>query len=324
MNPTDQRDKTPEARQAPDESQGPVAFVLGGGGVRGAVEVGQARALFDAGITPDLVVGTSIGAINGAMIANDPTPAVLDALTEAWFSDLAQKVYGQSAVRQANNLIRNHNHMLSNDPLYRLLGTYLGTGKQFEDLAIPFMTVAASVESACERWFESGHLIPAIVASASVPGLMPPEKLNGEHLYDGGLVASIPLGRAIEEGAKTIYVLQVGRIEEPLKRPTNVVGSMWVSFEIARRHRFARDLQQTPDDVTVHVLPSGGVPEGGQRNATMPTLKGSEGRMELAYDLSAEFLQSPPSAATLNPDGDLSVGNPYGMTVRGGMEQPEP
>ena len=303
---------------------GPIAFVLGGGGVRGAVEVGQARALLESGITPDMVVGTSIGAINGALIALNPTTEAIEPLTAAWSSDLAKKVYGQSAFRQLPTLARHRNHTLSSMPLRRLLETHLGTGTTFEDLAIPFSTVAASVEGACERWFSSGPLIPAVMASASVPGILPPAVIDGEHLYDGGLVASIPLGKAIEQGAKTIYVLQVGRIEEPLSRPTNVIGSMWVSFEIARRHRFAHDLAQLPEGVTVHVMPSGGVPPGGKRNATIPTLKGSEGRMAHAYRRSVEFLDKPRAeAASINPDGDLSVQSHLGMTVRGRASNPK-
>jgi NTE family protein len=306
------------ACQRPDPTTRPVAFVLGGGGVRGAVEVGQARALFEAGIFPDMIIGTSIGAINGALIARTPSLDVIEPLTKAWGSDLAKKIYGQSFPRQIANLLRHRNHLLSPEPLHSLLEEHLGTATRFEDLAVPFSTVAASVEGACERWFDTGPVIPAVIASSSVPGILPPAEINGEHLYDGGLVSSIPLGRAIEQGARTIYVLQVGRIEEPLVRPTNVVGSMWVSFEIARRHRFARDLAAVPEGVTVHVLPSGGVPPGGKRNATMPTLVGSQGRMEQAYQRSACFLaESDEVNLVHNPEGDLSVECPHGMTVRG-------
>lgn len=296
----------------------PVAFVLGGGGIRGAVEVGQARALLESGITPDLVVGTSIGAINGALLAKHPGLEAVEPLREAWSSDRAQRIYGQSLLRQGLTLLRHRNHSLSVAPLYDLLAHSLGSDSTFEDLAVPFHTAAASVESASERWFASGPLIPAVVASASVPGLFPPALVNGEHLYDGGLVASIPLGRAVELGARTIYVLQVGRIEDPLSRPTNIIGSMRVSFEIARRHRFASDLRHLPEGVTVHVMPSGGVPPGGKRNLTLPTLAGSAGRMEQAYRHSAHFLDSiAQGAESSNPEGDLSNSSPYGMSVRG-------
>ena len=81
------------------QPEGPVAFVLGGGGIRGAVEVGQARAVLEHGIVPDLVVGTSIGAINGALIAAHPSTDAVEPLMEAWTSEKARKVYGQSLFR---------------------------------------------------------------------------------------------------------------------------------------------------------------------------------------------------------------------------------
>src|SRR6187431_1476745 len=99
----------------------PIAFVLGGGGVRGAVEIGMVRALFEAGIRPDLVVGTSIGAINGAMIAKDPTLGVIDTLLHAWTSPEANAVYGSSLLMQMSRLVKTKTHLNSHDPLRRLL-----------------------------------------------------------------------------------------------------------------------------------------------------------------------------------------------------------
>lgn len=301
------------------DAEGPIAFVLGGGGIRGAVEVGQVQAILEAGVRPDLVVGTSIGAINGALIAQRPSTEAIEPLHAAWSSELARQVYGQSFLKQVTTLAKNRNHTLSTEPLRKLLEHDLGKDATFEMLAVPFFAVAASVEGARERWFSSGPLIPAVMASAAVPGILPPAVIDGEHFYDGGLVASIPLGKAIEQGAKTIYVMQVGRIEEPLGRPTNVIGSMLVSLEIARRHRFAEELARVPEGVTVHVMPSGGAPVGsGKRNATIPTLKGSEKRMQAAYRRSVDFLRTPSiRTASLNPAGDLSIESRYGMTVHG-------
>jgi pimeloyl-ACP methyl ester carboxylesterase len=82
-----------------------VAFVLGGG-VRGAVEIGMLRALLERGIRPDLIVGTSIGAINGALVAQDPTPGVVDALMRAWVSPEASRVYGGSLAAQFGRILR--------------------------------------------------------------------------------------------------------------------------------------------------------------------------------------------------------------------------
>jgi NTE family protein len=235
---------------------GSVAFVLGGGGVLGAVEVGMVRALFRAGYRPDVVVGTSIGAVNGALVAADPSEGVTDRLVRLWASPEAAAVYGDSVARQLRRFAA-RTHLHSPLPLRRLMESELGESSTFADLKIPFRCCAASIERAAEHWFDSGPLVDAVLASSSVPGLLPPMEIAGEHFVDGGIVNSIPVGEAVRIGAKLIFVLQVGRIERPLTVPRRPWEVAQVAFEIARRHRFARDLASLPDDVRVHVLPTG-------------------------------------------------------------------
>ncbi len=235
----------------------PVAFVLGGGGVLGAVEVGMLRALLRSDITPDLVVGTSIGAVNGVLVAADPTVAVTDRLVRLWASPEASEVYGDSVARQVRRFVA-RTHLHSPGPLKRLLQQELGPSSTFEDLVVPFQCCAASIERAAEHWFYTGPLVPAVLASSAVPGLLPPIEINGEHYLDGGIVNSIPVGRAVELGAATVFVLQVGRVERPLSPPQRPWEIAQVAFEIARRHRYAREMADLPDGVAVHVLPTGG------------------------------------------------------------------
>jgi len=235
----------------------PCAFVLGGGGVLGAVEVGMLRALFRAGFRPDLVVGTSIGAVNGALVAADPVEGVTDRLVRLWTSPEAATVYGDSIGRQMRRFAA-RTHLHSPAPLRRLLEGELGAEATFADLKVPFRCCAASIERAAEHWFDTGPLVDAVLASSSVPGLLPPMRIGDEHFVDGGIVNSIPIGEAVRVGAKLIFVLQVGRIERPLSVPRRPWEVAQVAFEIARRHRFARELASLPDDVRVHVLPAGG------------------------------------------------------------------
>src|SRR3954453_4270842 len=236
---------------------GPAGFVLGVGAVPGAVEVGMLRAFSRAGHRPDVVVGTSIGAVNGALVAADPAEGVTDRLVRLWASPEAAAVYGDSIPRQVRRLAA-RTHLHSPLPLRRLLESELGADATFGDLKVPFHCCAASIERAAEHWFTSGPLVDAVLASASVPGLLPPAEIDGEHFVDGGIVNSIPIGEAVRLGAKRIFVLQVGRIERPLTVPRRPWEVAQVAFEIARRHRFARELASLPDDVRVHVLPSGG------------------------------------------------------------------
>ena len=236
---------------------GPVGFVLGGGGVLGAVEVGMLRALFRAGFRPDVVVGTSIGAVNGVLVAADPSEAVTDRLVRLWTSPEAAEVYGDSLGRQMRRFAA-RTHLHSPLPLRRLLAGELGEHATFAGLTVPFRCCAASIERAAEHWFDSGPLVDAVLASSAVPGLLPPMRIGDEHYVDGGIVNSIPLGEAVRVGAKLIFVLQVGRVERPLTVPRRPWEVAQVAFEIARRHRFARELAALPDDVRVHVLPTGG------------------------------------------------------------------
>ncbi|MFH8251728.1 patatin-like phospholipase family protein [Microbacterium sp. B2969] len=270
--------------------QGSTAFVLGGGGVRGAVEIGMIRALFEAGIHPDLVVGTSIGAINGALIAQDPTLGVIDTLLDAWASPEANAVYGDGLVMQLTRLVKTKTHLNSPRPLEELLERSLGAGATFEGLAVPLQVVAASIERAAEHVFDEGPLIPAILASAAVPGLFPPARVGDEHFIDGGVVNSIPIEQAVTARAQRIFVLQVGRVETPLEAPSSAVDTARVAFEIARRHRFARDIATLPDGVDLFVLPSGGALAGDDSIRAYRRLETVKLRIDHAYEASRDFL----------------------------------
>jgi NTE family protein len=272
-------------------SDGDVAFVLGGGGVLGAHEVGMLHALCEAGVAPDIVVGTSVGAVNGALIAAGFSPDAVTHLANLWTSIGDEGVFGGSALTRMSTLLKSRTHLHPNDALRGLLEEHLPVPR-IEDLAVPFQCVAASIERAAAHWFARGPIVDAVLASAAVPGLLPPVEIDGEHFYDGGLVHSIPVGRAVELGARTVYVLQVGRVEEPLTPPGSPLQVAVVAFEIARRHRFVEEMEQLPPEITVHVLPSGDPekpagphgPKGYRDFTAVHTLIGR------AYEASAAYL----------------------------------
>jgi len=232
------------------------AFVLGGGGVHGAAEVGMLRALTAADIRPDLIVGTSIGAINGAVLAADPDAAVAR-LTALWTRADDGNPFEATILERAATVARSWTHLHGSHRLQRLLLEALHPVRSFEELAVPFTCVAASIERAGPRWFDRGPLVPALLASSAVPGLLPPVEIDGEHLLDGGLVDSIPVDRALTLGATRIFILQVGRVEQPLTPPTRPWEVAAVAFEVARRSRFSETMQRIPPGVDVHLLPTG-------------------------------------------------------------------
>jgi NTE family protein len=278
------------------------AFVLGGGGALGAYEVGMLKALFAAGVKPGLVLGTSVGAINGAAVAADPSQSSVGRLIDLWTGLGRAGVFSGSLVGRLSTAVRSRTHLYAPAPLLDLLRSHLPVAL-IEELAVPFQCVAASIEHAAEHWFDSGPLVEAVLASSAVPGLLPPVGLDGEHFVDGGLVNSIPVGRAVALGAREIYVLQVGRIERPLAPPRLPWEVATVAFEIARRHRFARDMADLPPHVTVHLLPSGaasGEVGGALGQLRHRTFGQTTQRIERAYAASSHYLDSALDAA----DGD--------------------
>ena len=161
------------------------AFVLGGGGVLGAHEVGMLRALAGAGIAPDVVVGTSVGAINGAFVAADPAGAAAR-LARLWQGGAVQRAFSGTLWGRAVQLASSGTDLHAIGPLHDMLRDMLPAA-DFDDLELPFQCVAASIERAQAHWFSSGPLVPAVLASCAVPGLLPPVEIGGEHFFDGGL-----------------------------------------------------------------------------------------------------------------------------------------
>ena len=267
----------------------------GGGGPLGAHEVGMLRALVERGIVPGLVVGTSVGAINGVAVAADPTEAGVQRLTSMWSEIDRSDVFEGSIVGRLATLARTRTHLHGNDSLRALLTEALPV-QRIEDLAVPFQCVAASIEGAREHWFTEGPLVDAVLASAAVPGLLPPVRIGGEHFIDGGVVNSIPVRRAVELGARRVFVLHVGRLDRALDPPRWPWEVALVAFEIARRHRFVGDLASLSGDVEMHVMPTG-QEAGGARFSDLSqfryrdTSHGAE-RIERAHEASLRYLDS--------------------------------
>jgi NTE family protein len=258
----------------------------------GASEVGMLRALLERDLVPDLVVGTSIGAINGAAVAAEPSSAVLEPLQRLWTQSSTSRIFSSSMLSRAKTLTKSRTHLHDIEPLQQLLRTSLPVDR-IEDLQVPFQCVAACIERASEHWFTAGPLAEAISASCAVPGILPAVRIGDLHFYDGGLVNSIPVDRAVALGATEIFVLQVGRIEQPLTPPQGPLEVALVAFEIARRHRFARGMEALPEAVTAHVLPSGDAPAFNDRSqmryrdtSRIPK------RIERAYEATSRYLDS--------------------------------
>lgn len=237
------------------------AFVLSGGGNLGALQVGMLGALAEAAIVPDVVLGCSVGALNGAGYARAPTRAGVRRLTELWCGIDSPTLMPSSFVPNALQLLRKGASLHDNEGLRRSLVAMLGDQDTFDSLALDFQCVATNADTAMAHWFTEGPIIPAVMASAALPAVYPPVEVEGTRYVDGGVVDNVPISRAVELGCNRIFVLQVGphgRPDADIRRPLD--GAL-LAYWLARNSRFARDLAALPDGVEAIVLPPGRRPE---------------------------------------------------------------
>jgi NTE family protein len=227
------RDHAPRAART-------TAFVLPGGATRGATQVGMLLALTELGIRPDLVVGTSVGALNGACFAADATIAGLEQIARRWVSAPRAQIFPFSLRDVARNVRRGADHLLSNDGLRRWIEANTAHAR-LQDLPIPVHVVTTDVETGRPVVLSTGDVVTALLASTAIPRVFPSVVVDGARLYDGAVAADTPVDEAIALGATDIFVLPVagdspieaaawrlfdrvfgGPPAEPSERPTGV------------------------------------------------------------------------------------------------------
>jgi NTE family protein len=262
----------------------PVAFVLSGGGNLGALQVGMMRALLEHDIRPDLIVGCSVGAINGAGLAEDPTVAGALRLERLWRALDGKELMPAGWLPNTVAIARRGEAIHDNHGLRRHIEQSL-TARTFEELAVPFQCVATDVVGVREVWFRSGPLIEPILASAALPAVYPAVEIDGVRHLDGGIVDDVPMSRAVELGARTLYVLQVGLFSRPRPEPRRPLDVAVQAYWIARHHRFKRELAAMPPDIELHLVPTGQTPSMRYNDFT----RTSE-LISLAYEASSAYL----------------------------------
>jgi NTE family protein len=183
-----------------------VAFVLQGGGSLCAPQVGMLRALIKAGIRPDLVVGSSAGALNGAAFAADPTTGGLDRLEALWRRLTRRRVLRVSPFRVLGAVVGRSDALVSNAALRDLIRAAVGVGS-LEGTPVPVHVVAADRETGEAVVLSRGDTVPALLASAAFPGLYPSVRVGERNLVDGRVAADLPIRQAEALGATVTYVL---------------------------------------------------------------------------------------------------------------------
>jgi NTE family protein len=236
--------------------------VLSGGGNLGALQVGMLRALVEAGISADVVLGCSIGAVNGAAFARSPDEQGIERLVAFWTRpESGERVMPGSRLPPLVQLLRKGESLHSPDGLRSRLEWLYGPDADFEDLAVPFQCVAAEVETAAETWFDSGPLVPPIMASSSLPAVYPATTIDGRRYLDGGVVNNVPVARAVELGCREIIVLHVGLHGRPDARIRRPLDAALEAYWVARNARFANDLMNLPAGIEAIILPPGERPD---------------------------------------------------------------
>jgi NTE family protein len=229
------------------------AFVLAGGGTRGAAQVGMLAGLVSHGIRPDVVFGSSVGAVNSAGFVADPTSHGVERMATIWRGLTSEDVFPHGRVPAPWRFLQQRESVHPNDGLRRVIQNGAGIDR-FEDALIPFEVVATSLGDGREKWFSSGSLTEAVLASAALPSLLPPVRIDGGVYIDGGVVDNVPITRAIEQGCNRIFVLLCGPLHYKPAVPRRPVEALLTAFFIAVHTRFARERLSLPPGVEVIVF----------------------------------------------------------------------
>jgi len=313
-------DQGEEAEEEDPGDDNMTALVLAGGSTRGAIQIGMLQVLAEHGFVPDRVYGSSVGAINGAGFAADPTREGLERMAQIWLGIRREDVYPQGRLHGPWLYVQQRDAVYSNSGLRKII-TEGFPHERLEESVLPIEVVATSLADGGERWFTQGPAVEAILASAAMPAIFPPVEIDGERYIDGGVVDNVPIQRAIDAGATRIVVLLCSPpivTPQQSKRP---VEGMVNALLIAIHTRFVRDMAHLPEGIEV-ILCAG--PEGTTRDfddfSTTEHLI-ALGRAEASeivrrYGLGTIPYPAPvPVPSTTVADGDHEAGEPQAATV---------
>ena len=232
------------------------AVVLSGGGSLGAAQVGGLRALLEAGIRPDLVVGCSVGALNAAFLAIEPTLQRVQELEQVWRRLSREDVFGaprRLAAQAFSIAVRRQDHLYDSQALRSLVRRWVPL-TDLAQTAVPCHVVTTDLLSGQACWWSTGDPVAVLTASACLPAVFAPVPLGGSLHVDGGVVCPVPVTRALDLGATRTWVIDVsggslGRSEERM----NALDVLLASFAISRAHLDAGPAEQRPTQRVVRL-----------------------------------------------------------------------
>lgn len=251
-----------------------IAFVLSGGGSRGAMEAGGIKALYEAGIRPDIIVGSSAGALNAAFLAADPSRGGVERLCGIWQDLKSRDVVPGNLLTKAWRLLSGKPSIFAQEPLRAFVQKHIPPGVEtFGDLDpdIKLYVTAASLQTSNLYLFgedASASLLDAVLASSAFPGGFPPVQYGRWQYTDGGVISNVPISLAIDKGATTVYALDVaytGGLYGPAK---DIVGVLLRVASIMLYQDLLDELEHAArqPDIQVHHIIIRGVPEASDFN----------------------------------------------------------
>jgi NTE family protein len=231
------------------------AFVLSGGGSLGAVQVGMLQALTERHHAPDLLVGTSAGAVNASYVAGHGTSGdALDELTWIWRRLRRSDVFPVNPRRHLLAVAGFRESMFSADGLRQIIARHLPY-RVLEDAAIGVHVVATNMLSGEEVLLSSGDAISAVLASTAIPGLLPAVRRAGLTLVDGALANNAAISQAVALGADRIFVLPAGVTCALTRPPASPYASALQALSFLTQQRLIRDVATYADQAELHVIP---------------------------------------------------------------------
>ncbi|HXW34755.1 MAG TPA: patatin-like phospholipase family protein [Acidimicrobiales bacterium] len=248
------RDHMYKIREPGSGGPGRVVFALAGGGNLGAVQVGMLTALLEAGITPDAIIGSSVGAINGAFVAGHADLAGMEQLAQLWTNTRRQKVFPLNVGGIALGLLGRRQFLFESFGLRDLLARAEFGFSNIEEAPIEFNVVATDMNTTEVVVIDRGGTVEAILASSAIPGVFPPVEIEGRALVDGGVLENVPVIEAERFAPSTIYVLptQLEVIERP---PSGAFGTFQRAMSMAGQPATRMALADVSMRRNVKVLP---------------------------------------------------------------------
>lgn len=189
-----------------DQLRSNPALVLSGGASLGALQVGVLHSLVRAGFRPSMIVGTSVGALNGAYLAFHPDPEGLDRLRTIWLGIKTHDVFPRNPLLMGYRLLTHGSHLFEAAAVHKLVRQFLPQDS-FGAAKIPLFITATNLTRGEKVVFDRGRVSDAIRASIAIPGLLPPLLRRGSVYVDGGVVANLDCATAVERGAISILAI---------------------------------------------------------------------------------------------------------------------